>query len=397
MACAKWGHQLAAMTLPTWLALYFGKHGNDVLLCCALHDRIVSHQWKKHTIIAIYWSYLPTSNWHWHLELCHETKNELVNRETMWKNLKLAFLGLNDCRMWGTVRPWRLEWRCQESLKRSLCDLRMACGLWKDQSGKKVQLESWNWTFFGSFYESFACIWMHVDLWKSGPLICFSAVCTNHRSSGPGLWSLCPCALEGCQKSSRCQHFSHRLSSLASRGACSNHLINLTIQTPADVDTSVQVTVVPIVTTSVFGLWGHRKLCAVSSWTARLSAWTWCRERTSGSTCRQAPVSKFFAEWIEWIVQVCGFFLRRKGYETNFTWIYSESDAFRFSKSSAACSTAWFAFTSFGRGLYRLCKVCNIFLRKHLERATSCYGQFGTWSETNLARITQGFCYQGVS
>lgn len=63
MACAKWGHQLAAMTLPTWLALYFGKDGNDVLLCCALHDRILS----------------TSSNWHWR----HETKNELLNRETM--------------------------------------------------------------------------------------------------------------------------------------------------------------------------------------------------------------------------------------------------------------------------------------------------------------------------
>ena len=24
MACAKWGHKLAAMALPTWLSLYFG-------------------------------------------------------------------------------------------------------------------------------------------------------------------------------------------------------------------------------------------------------------------------------------------------------------------------------------------------------------------------------------
>ena len=370
-----------------------------MMCCCAVHCMIAScHISERSTRSLRYWSYLPTSNWHWHLELCHETKNELVNRETMWNNLKLAFLGLNDCRMWGTVRPWRLEWRCQESLKRSLCDLRMACGLWKDQSGKKVQLESWNWTFFGSFYESFACIWMHVDLWKSGPLIWvrFSAVCTNHRSSGPGLWSLCPCALEGCQKSSRCQHFSHRLSSLASRGACSNHLINLTIQTPADVDISVQVTVVAV----------SRHQFSVCEDTEsfvqfRRELRDFLRELGAEKGQQAAHAGRhLWANFLRNELFMWIFFCEGKGYETNSTWIYSESDAFRFSKSSAACSTAWFAFTSFGRGLYRLyrlCKVCSIFLRTHLERATSCYGQFGTWSETNLARITQGFRYQGKS
>ena len=226
------------------------------------------------------------------------------------------------------------------------------CCVWKDQSRKQVQLESWNWTFCGSFYES----------------------------SGPGLWSLCPCALEGCQKSSRCQHFSHRLSSLASWGACSNQLINLAIQI-SDVDTSVQATVMAM--TSVLGLWGHWKLCAVSSWTARLSAWTWCRESTTGSTCRQAFVGNFLQnELFMWI------FLRRKRYETNFTWIYSASDGFvRFSKSSAACSTAWFAFTSFGRGLWT--KFATFFfesfinMQHHAAWYTDTYRPFGTWTETN--------------
>ncbi len=223
------------------------------------------------------------------------------------------------------------------------------CCVWKDQSRKQVQLESWNWTFCGSFYES----------------------------SGPGLWSLCPCALEGCQKSSRCQHFSHRLSSLASWGACSNQLINLAIQI-SDVDTSVQVTVMAM--TSVLGLWGHWKLCAVSSWTARLSAWTWCRESTTGSTCRQAFVGFFLQnELFMWI------FLRRKRYDQFhlnllcIRWVCQVLQKLGSVQHSLVCFyLLWSRTTKFATFFFE-----SFINMQHATWYTDTYRPFGTWTETN--------------